>query len=273
MTDAQEDIEVTITAEAKISMSDGSTRYAGKLPDVFAAENSGATVMLQKDVEMSPGLTEGIKIENGTFTLDLNGHNISSNDNAIVVSGENRPHLTISGSGTVSGVNSVQAILGILTLEGGTFIGGAYGYGVRAENQSVLSVTGENRSIENTSDDNYGLYIGGTQSAKLSAGTYDGIKAASTSTLADLLDKDTGCAYYRDGKPLACEGLGETTMSRTVLTGPVTVKECRHEGAESTSNNDGTHTLNCPYCGYTKQHATTLAATADTVANTVDRLQ
>ena len=78
----------------------------------------------------------------------------------------------------------------------------------------------------------------------LYGGTFGKIETAYT--LSSLLAKN--CAYYRGSTPIL---LSELEGQKT-LDGTVTVQECRHKDVTPTANNDGTHTLRCPYCGYTK---------------------
>ena len=75
---------------------------------------------------------------------------------------------------------------------------------------------------------------------------YSSISVGSSHTLASLLAEN--CAYYKGNTPIL---LSELEGQKT-LDGTVTVQECQHKDVTPTANNDGTHTLSCPYCGYTK---------------------
>ncbi|MDE6280667.1 MAG: hypothetical protein K2M15_02565, partial [Oscillospiraceae bacterium] len=93
-----------------------------------------------------------------------------------------------------------------------------------------------------------------TGMVSLTGGTYTGnptIDGKNSSTnvsslLANCGAQDTPHYAYFDaqGNPIALE------ESQRELTGTVTVKECTHSGGLQ-DNGDGTHSINCPYCGYT----------------------
>ena len=108
--------------------------------------NDNATLKLMKNRIMS--FSEGyITLSSGTFTLDLNGDTISTdNDQTILVSGAN---LTITDSsegqtGTIknSGGHVVNAQRGSLIITGGTFIG-TNGYAVQTSSScDSLAISG-----------------------------------------------------------------------------------------------------------------------------------
>ena len=95
-----------------------------------------------------------------------------------------------------------------------------------------------------------------TGMVSLIGGTYTGNSAIDgknsstnvSSLLANYGTQTTPHYAYFDaqGNPIALE------ENQRELTGTVTVKECEHTGVSSTPNNDGTHSINCPYCGYTE---------------------
>lgn len=218
------------------------------LADAFAESgNAGATFTLLENVELNDFLE--IQID---CTLDLNGHNIH-NTSVYGLSTKNGTTVTIRGQGRViSDQHRGLFVGGTVTLEGGTFIGAGFYSGVSVSDSGVLNVTGKDVVIE-VSGGGCGLELNYTASAQLSAGTYKGVKAIqitnSNRTLADLLGTNGNYAYYgEDGKPIARSELAD----QKELTGTVTVQECQHKDVTPTSNNDGTHTLSCPYCGYTK---------------------
>ena len=246
MAGAEGTATVNITAAAKAEKDNAVIGYYGEsnLASAFTEENTGATVTLLTDVNFETY----IALSSGNFTVNLNGKTIANPTYCVFfVSGSG--HLTIRGNGKViytgTDGNYPQAITlrgGALTLEGGTFIGSRYGVLVD-DNTSVLSVTGESVSIQGTVG---GLRVAPARFAQLSAGTYSSISVGSSHTLASLLAEN--CAYYKGNTPILLSELAE----QKELAGPVTVQECQHKDVTPTANNDGTHTLSCPYCGYTK---------------------
>ena len=88
--------------------------------------------------------------------------------------------------------------------------------------------------------------IGGTYTGKPAI---DGKNSSTdvSSLLANYGTQTTPHYAYFDaqGNPVALE------ENQRELTGTVTVKECTHPGVKASPNNDGTHSLKCPYCGYT----------------------
>ena len=100
--------------------------------------------------------------------------------------------------------------------------------------------------------DNGLVVLGGT--VHLSGGTFRigsgggiGCSAGVASLLLNYGTENTPHYAYFDeaGKPIEMTG-------QTVLEGTVTVKQCDHTGVSKTSNDNGTHSLKCPYCGYTE---------------------
>ena len=235
--------EPTEGAVAKVEKEGEAPIYVTSLADAFADGNSGATVTLLADLMMSNCINI---LYNRTFTLDLNGHTISCSYTAFRLNAGG--NLTIRDSGENGGIatyadSHAVAVLGALTLEGGRFSSSGDGYnGVNVYNDTVLNVTGEDVYINK-------LFVDKSQEITLSAGTYGSI--TSRNSLDNLLGEN--CAYYgADGKPLVLDGLGGAENLKT-LTGPVTVQKCEHEGVKPTSNDDGTHSVECPYCGYTNE--------------------
>ena len=229
-------------AAAKVEAGGGITYYS-TIDDAWVAAKAAktATITLLDDVNSTGSL---IVHQDEIFILDLNGHTITSHGAAIVVN----ESLTIRGSGSVlsTEVNAVVSNDGTLILEGGTFSSNSPSHlGVYA--MGPLNVTGESVNIKN-------LGVSGSAQVSLTAGKYTEIKTYSAQKpLSGLLGE--GYAYYgADGKPLVLEDLPEYNADTysAVLTGPVTVRECTHPGVKPTPNNDGTHSTNCPYCGYTE---------------------
>lgn len=217
MTDAQADFDVTITADAKITMPDKTTRYVGKLPDAFAAENNGATITLLRDVE---GTVESGKFAflelpiqsdqtGNSFTLELNGHTMSSDANTIYIGRQET--LTITGIGTITGKINGIYVKGTADIQGGIIIG--RNTGIYVQDATSLKISG---NVE-VRGDGYGLSIYGSNvDIALSGGTYTSNSAGiywkarqdTPLNLLDLLDntKDEKYAYFRGNQPIT-EGL------------------------------------------------------------------
>lgn len=266
MTDAQADFDVTITADAKITLPDKTIRYAGKLPDAFAAENNGATITLLRDVE---GTVESGKFAfldlpiqsdqtGNSFTLELNGHTISSNATAIYIgTGEN---LTITGSGTITGGNCGIYVVGTADIQGGTISG--RNTGIYVQDATSLKISG---NVE-VRGDGYGLYIWGANAdIALSGGTYTsnstGIyweaRQDTPLNLLDLLDntKNEKYAYFRGNQPIT-EGLKSIafgTLQMAPLNKTVTINPCTdHVWSVEHITNTGTHNQTCKACALTE---------------------
>lgn len=113
--------------------------------------------------------------------------------------------------------------------------------GVLTVQDSSVSKTGRVISTADAAVENNGRLT-------LKDGTYSGTPAIKTAgELSGILPNDGGSyyAFYRDGKPVNIT----EQENKKELTGTVTVKLCAHDGVTPASNNNGTHTLNCPYCG------------------------
>ena len=168
MADAAGTVPVNISAVAKV-VNGSYTTYVGNLDDAFKTENDGATITLLKDVTRATTLA--IKVN---CTLDLNGHNIkSTNETCLSVYGSFA--VTIQGEGEIISEQSHALVcIGTVTMEGGTFTGNGENFaGVYANTSSILSVTGENVTIQNTGG-GYGLAVNDSTSVQLSAGKYSG---------------------------------------------------------------------------------------------------
>ena len=161
-------------------------------------------------------------------------------------------------SATVTLLDNVTAELPLnvsngdwITLNGGSNTLSMIGFGVIG---GQLDITGGIFEMSN------GLVVpGGT--VHLSGGTFrfgsgGGIGCSSGSVANLLLNygstnaEDEHYAYFDEaGKPIAL------TEGQTTLTDTVTVKQCVHLGVTATPNGNGTHSLKCPYCGYTEAAA------------------
>lgn len=250
MADGAGTVAVNITAAAKAERDGAVIGYYGerKLEKAFAKDsgNSGATITMLTDVELYDYL--GIY---ANCTLDLNGKTIRVTHNYDpALSIYNSTTLTITGNGKViSDTGYALFINGNVTLNGGTFIGNGTNAGVYVDSRAILSVSGENVVIQGK--DGYGLSVNYANSVRLSAGKYSGGAAAIAClkdlTLGDMLTE--GCAYYNGDTPIP---LSELAGQKELTGGVFTVKKCGHDGITPTDNGNGTHSVNCPYCGNTK---------------------
>ncbi len=266
MTDAQADFDVTITADATITMPDKTTRYVGKLPDAFAAENNGATITLLRDVE---GTVESGKFAflelpiqsdqtGNSFTLELNGHTISSDANTIYIGRQET--LTITGIGTITGKINGIYVEGTADIQGGIIIG--RNTGIYVQDATSLKISG---NVE-VRGDGYGLYIYGSNvDIALSGGTYTSNSAGiywearqdTPLNLLDLLDntKDEKYAYFRGNQPIT-EGLKSIafgTLQMAPLNKTVTINPCTdHVWSVEHITNTGTHNQTCKACALTE---------------------
>ena len=251
MADAAGTVPVNISAVAKV-VNGSYTTYVGNLDDAFKTENDGATITLLKDVTRATTLA--IKVN---CTLDLNGHNIkSTNETCLSVYGSFA--VTIQGEGEIISEQSHALVcIGTVTLEGGTFTGNGENFaGVYANTtSSILSVTGENVTIQNTGG-GYGLAVNDATSVQLSAGKYSGAAGAisivsGSLTLGGLLghSSDTRYAYFDESGTTPFTGV----LGNKSLTGTVTVKKCNHTGegvCEYThATSTTTHQQTCLACG------------------------
>ena len=266
MTDAQADFDVTITADAKITMPDKTTRYVGKLPDAFAAENNGATITLLRDVE---GTVESGKFAflelpiqsdqtGNSFTLELNGHTISSDANTIYIGRQET--LTITGIGTITGKINGIYVKGTADIQGGIIIG--RNTGIYVQDATSLKISG---NVE-VRGDGYGLSIYGSNvDIALSGGTYTSNSAGiywkarqdTPLNLLDLLDntKNEKYAYFRGNQPIT-EGLKSIafgTLQMAPLNKTVTINPCTdHVWSVEHITNTGTHNQTCKACALTE---------------------
>ena len=251
MADGAGTVDVSISAVAKIE-NGSTTTYVGNLDDAFKTENDGATITLLKDVTRATTLR--IKIN---CTLDLNGHNIKST-NETCLSVASSFAVTIQGEGEIISEQSHALVcIGTVTLEGGTFTSNGENFaGVYANTSFILSVTGENVTIQNTGG-GYGLAVNDATSVQLSAGKYSGAAGAisivsGSLTLGGLLahSGDTRYAYFDESGTTPFTGV----LGNKSLTGTVTVKKCNHtgEGVCEYTPNEGaeTHAMTCLACGY-----------------------
>ena len=250
MADAAGTVPVNISAVAKV-VNGSYTTYVGNLDDAFKTENDGATITLLKDVTRATTLR--IKIN---CTLDLNGHNIKST-NETCLSVASSFAVTIQGEGEIISEQSHALVcIGTVTLEGGTFTGNGENFaGVYANTSFILSVTGENVTIQNTGG-GYGLAVNDATSVQLSAGKYSGAAGAisivsGSLTLGNLLghSSDTRYAYFDESGTTPFTGV----LGNKSLTGTVTVKKCNHTGegvCEYThATGTTTHQQTCLACG------------------------
>ena len=120
---------------------DAAAEYDGDIgseASLIAAVENGGMYRLTGDIE----LAQSLSLTQGTeFVLDLNGNGLSF-DSGYVFSSEG--NLTITGSGTVSGLGAIKSTGGTVIINGGTFNcssryqDGTYQHTLKAENSEVI---------------------------------------------------------------------------------------------------------------------------------------
>lgn len=200
----------------------------------------GGTVQI-RNCTVTGGIN-GIAVTNGTVTLTDCAVTAQGSDNSTGVQLKSNSKLIIE-SGTYSG-KGVNAI------------------GVEVTSGNSIIIKGGN-----IQGDAYGLTVHG-KDVQLSGGTYTGgtaaIRATDGVTLADLLDRagpNARYAFFQGETPIALKD-AEGTPLTTTGPGTFTVGECRHPGVEIEKNEDGSHGMSCPYCGYSYKHHAAYTATA-----------
>jgi len=254
----QEDIDVTVTADAKLTMPDGTTRYVGNLKDAFKSENSGAAVTLIRNVDTGLYLSDS-NDTGSQFTLDLNGFSLYSKGAACVVN--RNIELTIIGDGTISGAIGIMIDKGTVNIKGGSItIIGAVEEGISVNHRSsALTVSGDVQVKGGTDDEiGVGLYIIEPKKVSLSGGTFSGTAGAikygaatQGDSFLDFLEQsgDKRYAYFHGNTPVT-EGLTADKFSNLVLTGIVSVKLCTdHVWQREHIKDTGTHKQTCLACG------------------------
>lgn len=149
---------------ASVTVGGTTTNYTDFASALTAAQNASGTVTLTllADVEGSG------TISGGTFTLDLNGHSITTTSGAALTVNSGTVIITDSGEGgSISGYYGVSVYnSGKATIEGGTVIGNNYGVYVYS---GKLAISGG--IIRGT----LGVYVAGSNAAvTISGGTITG---------------------------------------------------------------------------------------------------
>ncbi len=258
-------------AETKIEKPDGTITY-DTLKNAFTAQNDGATITLQKDIEKQQVI---VLNGNTTFTFDLNGFTalVNFTDNGLnIYTGKLTIKDSSGGNGSIEGFGNLIAFInsGTVDIQGGTLytnsgfdaiymtnlplsISGnahieGYSYGIFIENgnSGELNITG-NPTIQGES---YALRIqnldkSNAENIKISGGTFISDDRAiiiqnGDATVKDLLAE--GYAYYKDSKLIA----DSTTLNGKILTGTIEVKPCEHS-YEQAPDQSGKHI--CVVCG------------------------
>ncbi len=223
--------------KVQVQIGETTTYYGGINAAWVAAKGHTATVTLLANVTASSPLTvtggDDTTFDGGEFTLT------GPSDNSVIniMSGGK---LTITGGVIKTGVNNLQNSTSAVAVTDGELVvtGGTLEAGTNA----------------------IGLRVGTTATVKLSGGTFHDIGMRTiTDTVGRLLlnysstvAAEKHYAYYQGDEPVDLSKLEK----QYVLTDTVTVGECGHKGVTPTPNNDGTHTLTCPYCGYNEAAAT-----------------
>lgn len=229
------------TVVAKVIDANGNpVKECGALADAVEAAqaNEGSTVKLLEDIEL-----DGAQfIDAGTFTIDLNGNELSGSFSLSIGTGVeltiddtstgeggkiNNPNtdlivssgrLTVKG-GTLIGGNGITASKGTVSIEGGSIEGGVYA--IVVDDAADVSITGG--SIEGGGRGDIYIYSGG----KLTLGFADGAEAGATfpggisvngATLAGIIGD--GASYWQGTSAVTLVD-GQTDIAG----GDVTVKK------------------------------------------------
>ena len=261
-------------AETKIEKPDGTITY-DTLKNAFTAQNDGATITLQKDIEKYQAI---VLNGNTTFTFDLNGFTalVNFSDNGLnIYTGKLTIKDSSGGNGSIEEFGNIIAFVnsgtsGTVDIQGGTlhipsgsetiymqnlplFISGnahiegySYGIFIKNGNSGELNITG-NPTIQG---ERHALYIdkldkSNAENIKISGGTFISDDRAiiirnGDATVKDLLAE--GYAYYKDSKLIA----DSTTLNGKILTGTIEVKPCEHS-YEQAPDQSGKHI--CVVCG------------------------
>lgn len=254
-------LHVVAPAGAVAKVGDASYTTVQAAVDAAAQLAGGGTVTLLDDVTVDQAVT----VTSGTVTLD----------------GQGTYTLTGTGYTTIS-VEGGSLKLENVTVEN-TSAGQELSPGVVVVPGTVISVMGsgiltvsDGSTVRATGKDGWGIYYSGaTAQINIEGGTISGGKGFQFNTTGGFTaDKvsltggtfigTTGNAIYvpdgftlgqllGEGLALINNGTGAAVERTEVQTGPgaFAVEECRHKGAAGASNKDGTHSVNCPYCGHT----------------------
>lgn len=241
--DQQEGDKASVTAG-------GTTAYYTSITGAWtaAAANSGSTVTLLADVEISSQLEVPANTE---ITLDCTGHTLTGTYGTIINNlgtlhfkgGTLHDTFVQSSTGISTGICIYMQSGSVFTMSGGTLI---------SKSNTVKSSSGSTIAIEGGTLDG-DLFASAGSTVSLSGGTYSKIIVAYAAGKRQSDCLAEGCVFYRDGAPLTREYIdGQSDLF------DVTVQKCNHAVASYTDNGDGTHAYFCPACGLTKNQPHTL---------------
>ena len=230
------------------------------------------------------GKQRGVEISGGTVDIRDSTFKAAGNEagggQGVYIGGGNVTIATSTCSGMGNSAAGVEIQGGAVTIAGGTFSGadGHSACGVKVGQTGTAAIKGGSFSgtdgydasglrVFGEADISGGVFTGSyygvynTGNTTISGGTFTGelCPLDNYDSLAKMLATD--CAYYRDNKPIK--------VDNGLSPGTVTVRKCGHPGAEVADNGNGTHSVDCPYCGGSYSHDTVLKAEADPATNTV----
>ena len=247
----------------------GITTYYGTLgsaiqavKDCTAADKAVVTIL--KDIALGVNYQT---ISSGVFTIDLNGHEISSTDSAmgVLYLRTDAVNVTIQGAGENSKItgsyDGIELYSATLTINGGTISGG--NHAVRTS-RGTVTISGGRLSGGNDcvwADLNSTVTISG---GRISGGVYDIVNSDSTITLTlgengmgatfpgGIMVKGTTLnailgedAVYCQGNAMVIPADDATEISR----GDVVIKAfCDHSGNVNVDDNDCSTNLVCSVC-------------------------
>lgn len=192
-------------SQAKWGASKDALTGKGTLEDAFYAAKESSDVkyiQLQRDVSTAKAHT----ITGGSFTLDLNGNTVKcrSDENTIIISGENTEVVIIDNSDNQNGsiintkTSAVLVSQGKVTISGGTYESGGGALFCSIETYGTLTITGGNFITNNSQ----AIAYGGGKLDLSSHPNPNGIsvynKADDLTVGADNIILPTGYSFYND---------------------------------------------------------------------------
>lgn len=237
-----------------IVQGNGNTYYTD-IREAFAAANAAGwnpDIILEDNVTLLEG--ESLTVEEGkSLTLICDGFTLSgSSEQVIDVYGSlNFIGGTLKNIANSGGVVNVHPG-GMFTMysEGTLEPTGSDGFAVTAlgdaDSKAIVTISGGSVGVGAG-----GLNVGANTYVTLYGGTYGKIVAGGPSdpdtTVSGLFFPGSGCAFFKDGKPVVLEP-GQHTLE-----GPVTVGKCTHIWGNFVQTEGETHSSTCLACGKTEE--------------------
>lgn len=256
ITASAEETEPQETYVASVTINGVNNLYTSPESFVNAIEEAKgeANVKLLQDVDLGESelyIPEGLKL-----TLDCGEYTLTSSGfNTVYVEGD----FFFTGGTLLNAAGRAGtsvSVSGSFTMSGGVVDGkNSNGVVQSRDINSHIIITGGTVGVDG---DGLSVSMG---TVKLSGGTYSSISISKKTgeTLTNILPEGyalqgTDGLMPRD-TVITTESKYGTAVGKKFSN--VAVVECPHTGADATANNDGTHSLNCQYCGCTKEEECT----------------